>query len=123
MLLDGGGDDSRVELAGYDDPSACQQGPDREPQRGRVVHRAEHEVHVVGAKAPQVTFLGDQGLCLGGLEQAGEHALGAAGGAAGEMDRATQRWSGGRVVGECCEELLELLLGGHDHGWLEVGEQ
>ena len=123
MLTDRGGDDGRVELAGYDDPSARQQGPDREPQRSRVVHRAEHEVHVVGAKAPQVAFLGDQGLRLGGLEQAGEHALGAAGGAAGEVDRATQRWSCRRVVGERGEELVELLLGGDDQGGVEVGEQ
>ena len=123
MLTDGGGDDGRVEPAGYDDPSTCQQGPDREPQRSRVVHRAEHQVHVVGAEAPQVTLLGEQGLRLGGLEQPGEHALGAAGGAAGEMDRATQRWSRRGVVGECGEELVELLLGGDDQGGVEVGEQ
>ena len=118
------GDDRRVERTGYDHPPAGEQGPDREPQRRGVVHRAEHQVHVVAAEAPEVALLGEQRLGLGRLEQAGEDALGSAGGAAGQVDRPAQRRTAatGRRA-SAASRSSSCSWRGDDQRRLEVGQQ
>ena len=99
------GDRGRDALAGSKgpgthDPSAGEQRAHREAQRRGVVDRAEHQVHVVGREAPQVALLGEQRLGLGRVEQPGEHSLGPARRAAGEVDRPSPGRPDRRVVGQ-----------------------
>ncbi len=91
LALDGVGHRGRVERAGHHDPAAGEDRAGREAQWGRVVERAEHEVHVGVREAPQLALLGDERGRLLGVQEAAEDPLGSPRRAAGAVDRAPAR--------------------------------
>ena len=121
VLHDRPGHHRRVEPAGHHHRTSRKQCAGCEAQRGRVVHRAEHQVDVVGREAPQLAFLGQQGPRAVQVQHAGVDPLGASGRTARQVDRPAQRRSLERL--ELGEQALELVLLGDHEGRVEVGEQ
>ncbi len=108
------GDGGGVERARDDDGAAGQERPHREAQGSGVVERAEHQVHVAGAEAPQVALLGHERRRLPLGQQPAVDALGRPGRATGHVHRSGPRSCAAEALRGVPQHRVELSGRLHD---------